>query len=112
MPEPTRSENPNVRNVQRAFEKQISELRSEIGRINKTIEERGAEITREAIEAASARASRAARRVAAETQSISEVARENPGTTGMALGTAALLGFVVGITVGMASRAPARRYWS
>jgi TolA-binding protein len=112
MPEPAKSENPNVRNVQKSLEKQISELRSQIGRINKSIEERGAEITRETIEAASARASRAAKSLAAETQSISDVARENPGTTSAALGLATLLGFVIGIAVGMASRSPARRYWS
>ena len=102
----------NIDNVQKALERQIAELRGEIGKINDSIEERGARLAREAIETASARASRAAKRFGAQTQSASEVVRESPGAVTFVLGGAALLGFTIGVAVGMTINSPSRRsYW-
>ncbi|MEP9374949.1 hypothetical protein [Mesorhizobium sp. KR1-2] len=102
----------NIDSVQKAFEKQIAELRGEIGKINNSIEERGARLAREAIETASARASRAAKRLGTQTQSVSEIARESPGAVTLVFGTAALLGFAIGVAIGMTANSPGRgTYW-
>ncbi|MEP9374283.1 hypothetical protein [Mesorhizobium sp. KR1-2] len=102
----------NIEDVQKTFEKQIAELRGEIGKINNSIEERGARLAREAIETASARASRAAKRLSAQTQSVSEVARESPVTVTFVFGMAALLGFTIGVAIGMTTNSSGRRsYW-
>ncbi|PSJ56275.1 hypothetical protein [Pseudaminobacter soli (ex Li et al. 2025)] len=103
----------NIDNVQKALEKQIAELRGEIGKINNTIEERGARLAREAIETASARASRAAKRLGTPTQSMQEVARVSPGTVTLVIGAAALLGFTIGVAAGMTVNSQGRRsYWN
>jgi hypothetical protein len=94
---------PNIEDVQKALEKQIAELRGEISKINSSIEQRGARLAREAIETASARASKAAKRLATPTQSVSEVARESPGAMAAVIGMAALVGFAIGVGVGMAT---------
>ncbi|MDH6234547.1 hypothetical protein M2281_005165 [Mesorhizobium soli] len=102
----------NIGNVQKALEMQIADLRGEIGKINNSIEERGARLAREAIETASARASRAAKRLGTQTQSMSEVARGTSGAVTLVFGAAALLCFTIGVAVGMRINSPGRRnYW-
>ncbi|WP_378948162.1 hypothetical protein [Mesorhizobium sp. ANAO-SY3R2] len=103
----------DVQNMRKAFEKQILELRKDITKISDSIAERSARLASEAIETASARASRAAKKLGAEAHTVSEIARENPGTTATALSAAALFGFIIGVAVGMASGSAVRRgYWT
>lgn len=107
----------SAENIQKAFDKQISELRREIGRINKSISERGGEIlddarqaAAEAYQTAPSRAARAARQLRTQAHSVSEAARENPRTATALLGAVGLLGFLLGVAVGRASSDPARRW--
>lgn len=117
MADTLKNELPNAENIQKAFEKQISELRREIGKINKSISDRGSELLEEAKEAAgdsyqtaSSRAARAARQLRVQAHSVSEVAKENPRTTTALLGMVGLLGFLVGVALARVSNDPGRRW--
>lgn len=106
MADTPKTETHNIDEVQKAFEKQLLELRREIAKINKSISERGTELADEArdvaakaYDGASARASRASQQLRTQAQSVSEIARKNPRTTTAALGIAGCIGFLIGIAV-------------
>ncbi|MEO9336421.1 hypothetical protein ABFT80_03130 [Mesorhizobium sp. SB112] len=112
------ADTPNADDVQKALEKQIAELRKEITKINKSIADRGAEAIDEArgrasefYDEASNRASRAAQQLRTQAHAVSEVARENPGTTTAVLTVAGIVGFVIGVAVGQASSDTRRRWY-
>lgn len=110
MADTHKTEAPSIESVQKSVEKQISELRKEIAKINKSLADRSVEFVAEArdtangaIEEASTRASRAAQQLRNQAQSVSEAARENPGTTGVVVGLAGLVGFMIGFAIAKGS---------
>jgi ElaB/YqjD/DUF883 family membrane-anchored ribosome-binding protein len=110
MADAPKAEVPSIEGVQESVEKQISALRKEIGKISKSLADRRADVVAEArdtakgaFEDASTRASRAAQQLRTQAQSVSEVARENPGTTGVVVGLAGLVGFVIGLAIAKGS---------
>lgn len=110
MADTPKTEAPGIDGIQKSVEKQISELRKEIAKINKSLAERSAELASEArdtandaIEEASTRASRAARQLRTQAQSVSEAARENPAATGVVVGLAGLVGLMIGFAIAKGS---------
>ncbi|PBC24898.1 MULTISPECIES: hypothetical protein [unclassified Mesorhizobium] len=118
MADTSKSDPPSIDDIQKTLEKQIAELRKEITKINKSISARGAEMLDDASEQASdfyetaaARASRTAQQLRSQAQAVSEVARENPGTTTAVIGVVGLLGFLAGIAVGQSMNNDTPRRW-
>jgi ElaB/YqjD/DUF883 family membrane-anchored ribosome-binding protein len=104
--------------IQKALEQQISELRDEIARINDAVAERSADMmdsarekASEVYEGAADRAARASRQLRSQADVVSEVARENPGTTTAVLGAVALIGFMLGMVVGQSTAESHHRRW-
>lgn len=117
MAEASKSDSPQLGDIQAALEKQIADLRKEITRINKSISARSAETAGDAAEQASDfyetatdRASRTARQLRTHAQAVSEVARENPGTTTAVVGAIGLLGFLAGLAIGQSMNETPRRW--
>ncbi|NGN43317.1 hypothetical protein G6N74_19790 [Mesorhizobium sp. CGMCC 1.15528] len=112
------ADTPSSDDIQKALEKQIADLRKEIAKINKTVSARSAEMMDDAreqasslYESASDRASKATQQLRTQAHAVSEVARENPGTTTAVLGFVGIVGFLLGIAVGQASSEPRRRWY-
>jgi hypothetical protein len=96
-----------------ALEKQIAELKRQVGRINKTLSEQASEAVEEAkgwYDSASSRASRAASAVRAQAHTVSEVAQENPVTVSTAALAIGFVGFMIGFACGQ-STSNSHRYW-
>lgn len=117
MADTLKNELPSAANTQKALERQISELRREIVKINRSISERGSEMLEEAklaaddaYQTASTRAARAARQLRTQAHSVSEVAKEHPRATTALLGMVGVLGFLLGIAVARAANQPGRRW--
>jgi ElaB/YqjD/DUF883 family membrane-anchored ribosome-binding protein len=118
MADTNKSDSPHVDDIQKTLEKQIAELRKEITKINKSISARSAEMLDDASEQASdfyetaaTRASRTAQQLRSQAQAVSEVARENPGTTTAVVGVIGLLGFLAGLAVGQSMNDNSRRWY-
>lgn len=118
MAEAAKPDSPNIDDIQKSLEKQIADLRKEVAKINKSISARGAEMVDDAKEQASdmyetaaARATRTAQQLRTQAQAVSEVARENPGTTTALVGAIGLLGFLAGMAVAQAMNDTPRRWY-
>ncbi|QKD06459.1 hypothetical protein [Mesorhizobium loti] len=118
MADTNKSDLPDIDDIQKTLEKQIAELRKEITKINKSISARGAELLDDASEQASdfydsaaARASRTAQQLRSQAQAVSDVARENPGTTTAVVGVIGLLGFLAGLAIGQSMNDTSSRRW-
>lgn len=118
MADNPKADPPDIADIQKTFERQISELRKEVAKINKSISSRGAELLGDAQDAAaevydhaSERTSRAARRLRTEAHSVSEIARENPRATTAVLAMATFVGFMIGLAVAKASSEASRRWY-
>ncbi|CAM5412398.1 hypothetical protein ATER59S_02257 [Aquamicrobium terrae] len=99
--------------IQEAMKKQIAELKREMNRINKTLAERAEDAAEQAgdwYDAASDRASRAARQLRTQAQSVSEVVQQNPGTVSSALVLGGIVGFMLGMLAGQAGSSQRRWY--
>ncbi|ASY56559.1 hypothetical protein [Sinorhizobium sp. CCBAU 05631] len=108
---------PGGGDTQEALEKQIATLRNEVTEINKMLAKRTVGVLHEARERASdlyddasKAAAGAAKQVGAQLQAVSEVARENPGTTATVLGGVGIISFLLGVAVGL-TLADTRRRW-
>lgn len=117
MADTLKGELANAENIQKAFDKQIAELRREIAKINRSISVRGGEMLDEATAAAgdayqtaSTRAARATRQLRTQAHSISEAAKEHPQTTTALLGIVGVLAFLLGVAIGRTSSDPARHW--
>ena len=102
-----------VEDAAEALERQIAELKRQVGRINKTLSEQASEAADEArgwYDSASSRASKAASAVRAQAYTVSEVAQENPVTVSTAALAIGFVGFMIGLAVGQSSSSPSR-YW-
>ena len=118
MADTSKSDNPHIDDIQKTLEKQIAELRKEITKINKSISARGAEMLDDASEQASdfyetaaARASRTTQQLRSQAQAVSEVARDNPGTTTAVVGVIGVLGFLAGLAIGQSMNDTQRRWY-
>jgi ElaB/YqjD/DUF883 family membrane-anchored ribosome-binding protein len=118
MADTNKSDAPHIDDIQKTLEKQIAELRKEITKINKSISARGAEMLDDASEQASefydtaaTRASRTAQQLRSQANAVSEVARENPGTTTAVVGVIGLLGFMAGFAIGQSMNDTSRRWY-
>ncbi|PSH62640.1 hypothetical protein CU102_25080 [Phyllobacterium brassicacearum] len=114
-PEP---ETPNADEIQKSLEKQIAALRKEITKINRTIAERSTKVLDNAHEQASdlsgnasSLASRATQQLRTQAQAVSEIARENPGTTTSVLGIVGIVAFLLGVAVGQTLTDTRRRWY-
>lgn len=97
------AENPIASDVQKALEKQVAELRSELKRLSRDAAARTSELragAEEALDDASGRFRQAASAVRERGQAVAEVVRENPGTATTLFGTVGLVGLAVGIAIG------------
>jgi ElaB/YqjD/DUF883 family membrane-anchored ribosome-binding protein len=108
---------PGVGDTQEALEKQIATLRNEVTEINKMLAKRTVGVLHQARERASdlyddasKTAAGAAKQVGRQLQAVSEVARKNPGTTATVLGGVGIVGFLLGVAVGL-TLADTRRRW-
>ncbi|PTE07741.1 hypothetical protein [Mesorhizobium helmanticense] len=82
------------------MKKQIAELRREVSRLNRALSEQAEEAVETAhgwYDSAADRASRAAKQLRSQAQSVSETVQQNPGT----ISTAAMLGGFVGVLIGL-----------
>lgn len=93
--------------LRKEMEKQIAELKKEVTKLGKSLSSRTSEMYEdlrddagEAYDAASRRASGAARQMRHQAQAVSEAIRENPGTAATVLSSAGLVGFLIGVAVG------------
>ncbi|WP_137930936.1 hypothetical protein [Mesorhizobium comanense] len=118
MADTSKSDTPHMDDIQKTLEKQIADLRKEITKINKSLAERSAELVDEASDQAShfydtaaARASRTAQQLRSQAQVVSEVARDNPGTTTAVVGVIGLLGFLAGLAIGQSMNDAPRRWY-
>ncbi|QPC92655.1 hypothetical protein [Mesorhizobium sp. INR15] len=118
MADTNKSDLPDIGDIQKTLEKQIADLRKEITKINKSISARSAEMIDDASEQASdlydtaaARASRTAQQLRNQAQAVSDVARENPGTTTAVVGVIGLLGFLAGLAIGQSMNNDTSRRW-
>ncbi|ATU92968.1 hypothetical protein BLM14_16110 [Phyllobacterium zundukense] len=109
---------PSADNMQKSLEKQIAALRNEIAKINRTIAKRSTKILNNAhdqasdlSEGASSLASRATQQLRTQAQAVSEIARENPGTTTSILGIVGIIGFLLGVAVGQTLTDTRRRWY-
>ena len=96
-----------------AMEKQISELKRQIERIDKRLSERAAQAADSAkgwYDSASAKASNAASALRTQAHTVSEVAQENPVTISTAALAIGFVGFMIGFAVGQSSIG-SHRYW-
>lgn len=98
---------PNADDLRKEMEKQIADLKKEVAKLGKSLSSRtGAMVEElrddagEVYDAASRRASGAARQVRQQAHAVSEAIRENPGTAATVLSSAGLLGFLLGVVVG------------
>lgn len=93
--------NSSAADIQEMLEKQISSLRRDINKINKTLAERAEEAADDAAgwyEGASDKASRAAQQLKLQATAVTQTVRKNPGTVSSAM----LLGAAVGVMIGLA----------
>ncbi|WP_315928764.1 hypothetical protein [Mesorhizobium sp. SP-1A] len=107
------ADTPKAEDTQDAMRKQIAELRREMNKINKTLAERAEEVAEQAsgwYDAASDRASRAARQLRSGAQSVSETVQQNPGTVSTALVLGGVVGFMIGMLVSQSSSYDRRWY--
>jgi ElaB/YqjD/DUF883 family membrane-anchored ribosome-binding protein len=111
------ADNVSPEELRKEFDKQISELKKEIGTLSKTLADRGSqayERTKDAASDALGRAQGQARsslqQARDQAQLVSDTVRENPGTAATVLSSAGVVGFVIGLIVGT-SLAGASRRW-
>lgn len=114
-PKPTSSQ---AEDFQKTLENEIAELRDEISRINESLVERSAGMisgakdkASEIYESAADSASKATQQLRTQANAVSEVARENPGTTTAVLGAVGLIGFMIGMVVGQSAADTHRSRW-
>ncbi|CAN7569550.1 hypothetical protein GFB56_25420 [Ensifer sp. T173] len=97
--------------IQRSVEDQISELRAQVADLTRSISARAGEAAGSAAdlaEDARGRVSSAARVVRTQGQSVVEAAKDNPGTATTVVSTAGLIGFAIGVLVGVSFQSNAR----
>jgi chromosome segregation ATPase len=102
-----------VEDAAEGLEKQIAELKRQVGRINKTLSEQAAEAAEEAkgwYDSATSKASKAASSLRTQAQTVSEVAQENPVTISTAALAIGFVGFMIGFACGQ-STSNSHRYW-
>lgn len=99
----------DVDGIRKDLEKQIADLKSEIGKLSASLTERGEALYEDAKDEAgelyanaATQARGAARQVKTQAHAVSEAIRENPGTAATVLSSAGLLGFLIGLVVGQA----------
>lgn len=109
---------PDIADIQKTLEKQISELRKEITKINKSISKRSTALlddardtASEVYDSASGRASQTAQQLPTQAQSVSEAARENPRTTAALVGMATFVGILIGLAATKASSDASGRWY-
>lgn len=96
---------------QEALEKQVAQMRREIGKINKVLAERAEDEVAGWYSGASDRAANATQALRSQAQSVSETVKENPGTISTAMLVGGLIGFVLGFAIGQASGEKQRSWY-
>jgi ElaB/YqjD/DUF883 family membrane-anchored ribosome-binding protein len=101
------AETPIADDARKELEKQIADLKKQVASLSKSLSARGEQIyddlretAEDGYETVAGRARSAARQVRDQAQAVSEVVRENPGTTATVLSSVGLAGFLIGILVG------------
>ncbi|MBB6470268.1 ElaB/YqjD/DUF883 family membrane-anchored ribosome-binding protein [Aminobacter lissarensis] len=104
---------PSGREAQEALEKQVAQMKREIGKINRLLAERAEDAAEEAegwLIGASDRASRATQALRNQAQSVSETVRTNPGTMSSAMLFGGMIGFLIGCLVSQ-TNSDSQRHW-
>ncbi len=103
--------------LRKEFDKQIADLKKEMTTISKVLAERGSdtyERTREAASDAMERAKGQARgsfqQAREQARLVTDTVKENPGTAATVLSSAGVIGFVLGLVVGVAFAGDSRRW--
>lgn len=93
--------------MRKEFDKQIADLKKEVGALSKMLARQGAESlerTREsaadALDRAKGHARGSLQHVREQAQLVSDTMKENPGTAATVLSSAGVIGFVLGLIVG------------
>lgn len=99
-----------AKETQDALEKQIAQMKREIGKINKALAERAEDVVEDVVDqangwygSATQRASRATQALRSQASSVSETVKDNPGTVSSAMLVGGLIGFMLGMVIGQAS---------
>jgi ElaB/YqjD/DUF883 family membrane-anchored ribosome-binding protein len=103
--------------MRKEFDKQIADLKREIGTLSKSLAARSSETydrTREAAgqayDQAKGQARGAVRQVREQAQTVADTMKENPGTAATVLSSAGLIGFILGCVVGVTMAGHDRRW--
>jgi hypothetical protein len=100
------------REAQEALEKQVAQLKREINKINRTLAERAEEVVEEATgwyDSVADRASHTTQALRNTASTVSGVVQENPGTVSSAFILGGILGWAVGLLLGLALAAGDQR---
>jgi ElaB/YqjD/DUF883 family membrane-anchored ribosome-binding protein len=103
--------------MRKEFEKQIADLKKEVGSLTKSLAARGSDAYEGARDAAGdayervkGQAAGPLRQARQQAQAVSEVIRENPGTAATVLSSAGVVGFMLGLAVGILAAGNQRRW--
>ena len=103
-----------TREAQEALEKQVAQLKREIGSINRSLAERAEDVAEDArgwYNGASERASKAGQALRTQSQQVSETVRGNPGTVSSAMLLGGAVGFALGWLFSQAASDTHRRWY-
>ncbi|MDQ0395301.1 DUF883 family protein [Labrys monachus] len=111
------ADNVSIDDMRKEFERQLADLKKEVGAINKSLADRGADAYEKARDAAGdtygrvkEQASGSLRQARQQAQLVSDTVRENPGTAATVLSSAGIVGFLLGLVVGATMVGDSRRW--
>jgi len=112
------ADNVSLDDMRKEFERQIADLKKEIGSINRSLADRGSaaydrarEATNDAYGRAREQANTSLRQARQQAQLVTDTVRENPGTAATVLSSAGIIGFLLGFAIGTAMNSESSRHW-
>jgi ElaB/YqjD/DUF883 family membrane-anchored ribosome-binding protein len=111
------ADTPSADEIRGALEKQISELRTEMTTLSKSLAARGSEklssardYAEDLYDEAGGQADSAVRQVRHQAHAVAGAIRDNPGTAATVLSSAGFAGFLLGVVVGNLMSSNSRRW--
>jgi ElaB/YqjD/DUF883 family membrane-anchored ribosome-binding protein len=111
------ADNMSTEEIRKEFDKQLADLRKEIGTLSRSIAavsseayERTRDVASDALDKAKGQARGSLQQAREQTQLVADAVKENPGTAATVLSSAGILGFVLGLVVGATFSSSSRRW--